>query len=576
MENDNSASCNMLALQCSTFPYTYSKIIFDKDNNPIDFFILDTNAAFAKLLHLAREDVINHNASDFFPDLQVTDNHWLTIYARVSRTGEPEEYEDYSPSLKKWFSLSITCPERGYIVIFSADITDRKSAESELTLSEELNRAYFDNSPDGIIITDQQGFVQKANAAFSALIKQKEMVGRRIPSIIQTSESYDLLEIEKILKPGEKLQRIFAITIDAINKTIVEDIVLLPKSRLLIIWKDISQEIQNKIEKDFYFTVFDKIAQNIIICDRELLITDINESFSLYSGYSKSDLRNKTVLDLLCDEDTYKQLGFSDTYISKTRKKILADIFNSQKRHSEVELLIRNKSGETIWSYVVVSAFFDSNKNLSKILFFPVDISKRRDIEEQTRLELYHTLAELAELRDDNTGNHMKRVGIFASLMAKEMNMDAKFCSDIELFAPLHDIGKVGIVDSILLKADELTPDEQEVMQTHTTLGYNIVKTKSKLGMVADITLNHHERFDGCGYPNSLCGYEIPLVAQITAIVDVYDALRSNRPYKKPWSHQMTVDYIVQNCGSSFSPEIVETFLLVEKEFCAVYERLNA
>ena len=371
------------------------------------------------------------------------------------------------------------------------------------------------------------------------------------------------------------MQRVFVITSGDIAKTIVEDIVLLPLRQLLIIWKDISKDIQNQIEKDLYFNVFDKISQNIIICDRDLSITDINESFSLFSGYSMSDLRNKTVRDLLCDEDAYKQFGFPDSYISKIQKKILADIFNNQKKHSEVELLIKNKGGETIWTYVVVSGFFDGKNNLSKILFFPVDISKRRDIEEKTRLELYHTLADLAELRDDDTGNHMKRIGIFASLMAKKLNMDTKFCNDIAVFAPLHDIGKVGIVDSILLKAEELSEGEQEVMQTHTTLGYNIVKTKSKLAMVADITLNHHERFDGEGYPNKLYGYAIPLAAQITAIVDVYDALRSNRPYKKPWDHRTTVNYIRKNCGSAFTPEIVETFLQLETEFEMIFDRLK-
>jgi PAS domain S-box len=578
METDNSASCNLLALQSSTFPYTFSEMVYDEKNIPIDFFILDTNDAFAKLLDLGREDVINHNASDFFPDLLMTDNHWLKIYSRVAQSGKPEEYEDYSPSLNKWFNLAITCPKAGHIVILSADITDRKKAEAELILSEQLNKAYFNNTPDGIIITDYQGIVQKTNQAFAKLINhaESEITRRQLTSVVRTSETYDFAYISQRIKTEQKMQRVFVITNNDIAKTIVEDIVLLPLQQILIIWKDISKDIQNQIEKDLYFNIFDKISQNIIICDRDLSITDINESFSLFSGYAMSDLRNKTVRDLLCDEDTYKRLGFPDSYISKIQKKILADIFNNQKKYSEVELLIRNKGGETVWSYVVVSGFFDEKNNLRKILFFPVDISKRRDIEEKTRLELYHTLADLAELRDDDTGNHMKRIGVFASLMAKKLNMDTKFCNDIAVFAPLHDIGKVGIVDSILLKAEELSAGEQQVMQTHTTLGYNIVKAKSKLGMVADITLNHHERFDGEGYPNKLYGYAIPLAAQITAIVDVYDALRSNRPYKKPWDHQATVNYIRENCGSAFTPEIVETFLLLETEFEMIFDRLKS
>jgi PAS domain S-box-containing protein len=575
MDTDNSTSCNLLALQSSTFPYTFSQMLYTKDNQPIDFFILDANEAFAKLLNLNREEVINHKASDFFSDLLLTDNHWLKIYSRVAQSGKPEEYEDFSPSLNKWFNLSITCPRKGHFVILSVDITDRKNAEAKLILSEQLNSIYFNNTPDGIIITDQKGIIQKINHSFSKLIDraESEIIGKLLTSVVQTSGTYDFEDICKNKKNEQKKQRVFVIQNS--SKTILEDIAVLPLHQVLFIWKDISENIQNKIEKNLYVSVFDKIAQNIIICERDLSISDINESFSNFSGYSIDDLRDKTVRDLLCDEITYRQFGFPDGYISKMQRMILADIFNNDKKHSEVELLFKNKNGESIWAYVVVSGFFDENKCLNKILFFPVDISKRHDIEETTRLELYQTLADLAELRDDDTGNHMKRIGVFASLIAKKLNMDTKFCHDIEVFAPLHDIGKVGIVDSILLKADEFSEAEQKIMRTHTTLGYNIVKTKSKLGMVADITLNHHERFDGEGYPNKLFGYAIPLAAQITAIVDVYDALRSNRPYKKSWDHQTTINYIRDNCGSAFTPEIVETFLQVEKEFENIFNQMN-
>lgn len=169
----------------------------------------------------------------------------------------------------------------------------------------------------------------------------------------------------------------------------------------------------------------------------------------------------------------------------------------------------------------------------------------------------------------------MRRVGIYSRLFAKALGMNEKFCADIELFAPMHDIGKVGILDSILRAPRKLTEEEFRIMKNHTILGHNIVKDKKGIEMAADITLSHHEHYDGSGYPNGLYGKHIPLSAHITSFVDVYDALRSRRPYKEPWSHEETVTYIKSRSGTQFDPDLEEAFNSLHEKFAAVFDELK-
>jgi len=166
-------------------------------------------------------------------------------------------------------------------------------------------------------------------------------------------------------------------------------------------------------------------------------------------------------------------------------------------------------------------------------------------------------------------------VGIFSKLLARECHMPEKYCNDIEIFAPMHDIGKVGILDSILLAERKLTLEEFEIMKTHTHLGYNIVKGKKELEMVAAVTIGHHEKYDGTGYPAGLRGDEIPFSARITAIVDVYDALRSRRPYKDGWNHEQAKEYIISNAGKHFDPDLVSHFIKIHNRFESIYNELK-
>jgi two-component system response regulator RpfG len=172
-------------------------------------------------------------------------------------------------------------------------------------------------------------------------------------------------------------------------------------------------------------------------------------------------------------------------------------------------------------------------------------------------------LAKAGEYRDEETGFHVVRMARFASLIAERMGLSREECHVIETAAPMHDIGKIGTPDNILLKPGTLNPEELVVMRTHARIGYEILKdSPSKyLQMGAVIALGHHEKYDGSGYPDNLAGEAIPLPARIVAVADVFDALTSERPYKHAWSIQDALQYMQAEQGRHFDPVCVQAFL---------------
>ena len=213
-----------------------------------------------------------------------------------------------------------------------------------------------------------------------------------------------------------------------------------------------------------------------------------------------------------------------------------------------------------------------------------------RIINFQSKDLLIFALAKLADCRDEYTGNHLLRVSNYSKILAESLyhshfrpkGLDPSLIRNIHQTSPLHDIGKVAIPDSILLKQARLTPDEFEVMKTHTQKGYdtlieavNKAPTANYLKIAAEITLHHHERYDGTGYPDGLKGEEIHLASRIFALADVYDALASKRPYKPGYPHEKTKAMILENEGTQFDPMVCSAFKLCEPQFIEISQKFS-
>ena len=199
---------------------------------------------------------------------------------------------------------------------------------------------------------------------------------------------------------------------------------------------------------------------------------------------------------------------------------------------------------------------------------------------EQIRQREQETLLRLAkagEYRDEETGNHIVRMAKYSRLIAEGLSLEEERCDLIEVAAPMHDIGKIGIPDHILLKPGRLTPDEIDIMKTHPLIGFHILQNSPSkyLSMGAKIALSHHEKYDGSGYPHGAQQDEIPLEARIVAVADVFDALTSRRPYKTPWSNDAGLTYLITNKGKHFDPDCVDAFVAQFSEASLIQQQIQ-
>ncbi|MEE4355630.1 MAG: two-component system response regulator [Desulfococcaceae bacterium] len=218
----------------------------------------------------------------------------------------------------------------------------------------------------------------------------------------------------------------------------------------------------------------------------------------------------------------------------------------------------------------------DTRQELAKQNHILEDMVEERTRElYNSRMEIIHRLVFSAEFKDPETGSHIKRMSHYSALLAEGYGLSKKECDTILLASPMHDIGKIGIPDIILLKPGKLDPEEWIIMKKHPGIGAKILsKSKSRLMRAGQqIAVSHHERWDGSGYPQGKKGKDIPLYGRIAALADVFDALTTKRPYKTAWPIEKAADEIIKQSGRHFDPELVEVFTDVLSRFLEIRTR---
>jgi len=255
--------------------------------------------------------------------------------------------------------------------------------------------------------------------------------------------------------------------------------------------------------------------------------------------------------------------NFIEKYITKPLSKIVLDGEEAYKNNSTIDI-----------NAYEVAELKSLAVNLND---FNQEVLSKEDEIESTLRELMKAMGQVEEIRSKDTKNHTQRVAILSGLIAKEYGLSEGEVDLITLTSPLHDIGKIGICDDILLKPARLTENEYEVMKTHAELGFNVLRHSKRLVLktAADIAYSHHEKFDGTGYPQGLKAKEIPLFARIVAIVDVLDALLCKRVYKEAWTSDDVKEYIKSQKGKHFDPDLVVIVLKNFEEYSKLVEKMS-
>lgn len=473
---------------------------------------------------------------------------------------------------------------------------NRKRNQEELIKSELKYRNLVENTQDIILLCTTEGEIVYCNSVFYKLFDYPEsrklsffdFVDASEKHLLQTIMKHSLnsgtnpqpFEIQLYNRNGKYAWYELAMSLVPLDHTIGIQIVARDIERK----KRMEAHIQNLTEFQ------EKILQNemigIITTDLSGIITSWNKGATTILGFQPFEILNTPLNKLIYYEDTKQTLINSFT-------------MNSVINQPYAEIAMLKKNGDILTTLCMSSLLHDDHNIPFAHLYFFIDITEKKRLEVESlelNQRLHHaqivtivSLAKLAEYRNKETGMHLERIMRYVEILAHELShhpdykdyITQEYIRDLVNSCLLHDIGKVGIPDHILLKPGRLTEYEFEIMKQHTIIGAETiaeaerkVSGRSYLNLGKEIAYYHHERWDGSGYPKGLKGHEIPLSARIVAVADVYDALVSERPYKRAFSHEKAVKIISDKTGIHFDPVIVTAFLKHHDKFLEIKETL--
>ena len=545
---------------------------------------IEVNPAACRLLQYSQEELLKLSVADIMH--AALEGEGVAGFIKLYETGK---YRSEKILIKKdrghvFVDLdSVKLPD-GTFMAFCKDITDKKEAEKQLAEMASFHKTLLDTIPAPVYYKNTDGRFLGINKKFREYFSpdQNQIVGK-FASDLTTPELAKIYaekdeELYKNKVPQVYESRIMDYRGNMHDAVIYKDIYKNSKNNpdgIIGVILDITELKKYQNDLELYFKAIQSVEQPVIITEKNGDIIEVNSAFEKVYGYSKENVKKQNPRLLNPGRNVYRNFGYTDEKYDELFGKLWRDIKNPAIGTWEDIIINKKKDGSLIWIKLIINAVYGKNGDLLYFIALPIDISRSIHHENMTKIQLYQMIASLSELRDNETGNHMRRVGLFAKLLAIADKKSEKYCNDIEIFSQLHDIGKVGILDSILLSENKLSIDEMKIMQTHTIQGYNIVKGVKEMEMAAAITLSHHEKYDGTGYPHYLKKEDIPLSARITSIADVYDSLRSKRPYKQAWQHEDAKNYIFENAGTFFDPRLVDHFSNLENKFEIIYNDLS-
>ncbi|MFT5697482.1 MAG: PAS domain S-box-containing protein [Desulforhopalus sp.] len=327
-----------------------------------------------------------------------------------------------------------------------------------------------------------------------------------------------------------------------------------------------------------YRDLYNSILDLIVLIDNKGVIKKINQHSAVTLGYSPEQLEGKLLVDFIYEDE------------DKAAVRQIIEELSGESKVEGVQLQLQNSSGHILDVELSANRVIIENKVYFQFVIRDISVTKAMEMQlldserliDTSRQVAIFGLARLAECRDDDTGAHLKRIRLYTGILIKELAqlpalseiITSGFIESLIRSSVLHDIGKVGTPDAILLKPGRLTKEEFEVMKLHCQYGSDILagavpgeESVSFLLLAKKIARHHHERWDGKGYPDGLSGEDIPFAARVVSLADVYDALTSTRVYKAAYNHEEAKELILKERGGQFDPTIVDAFIRKELEF---------
>lgn len=568
--------------------------VYASDDAGTGFYFKDLNRAAEKIDNISREDLVGKNVVEVFPG--IAEMGLLEVLQRVWQTGTAEYFPlsfYHDARISGWRENYVYKLPTGEVVAVYDDVTAKKLAEQALQKSEKKFRTLFNNAGDVIYLSEFCGdyaqIIEVNDEACSRLgytrdellsmatkdINAPEMRGK-LPAIIKKilAEGHLTFETEFITKeqrriPVEVSAHAFFLNEKKVFLSIARDITERKKTEEKLKFFSLHDTLTSLYNRSYFEQEIQKLAKEpalkagIIVCDVDGLKL-INDTL----GHDTGDALLKTAAHVISncfrEKDTVSRIGGDEFAI------ILRDCSREDVEYASLRLrnAIEEYNGENPGLPLSISIGLAARNGIVDLheLYKEADnnmYSEKLHRSQSARSTIIHILKKLLEARDFITEGHAERLQQLVASLAAELGLSKRSIADLRLLAQFHDIGKVGIPDRILFKPGPLTSEEYTEMQRHSEIGHRIALSAPELASIADWIVKHHERWDGNGYPLGLKSDEIPLECRILTIADSYDAMTSDRPYRKAMSHDEALAELKRCAGTQFDPDMVTKFIKV-------------